>query len=185
MKNHYQWGKHTVQLLRGSGGGAALVKIVDSPQWKPGMLREVPVRELRAKKPAAATPVVRPRAIPATFDSPCPQCGSPGYVSGVECPGCFFKESKKNKSQAVDKHMGLFKKFIDQQELNEMANKGKRKRMHTTQPAKEDGPMVINVGLGRTGHIQHASGGGVHAQGPRRQRTRGDQKRSWQREQGA
>jgi hypothetical protein len=37
---------------------------------------------------------------------------------------------------------------------------------------KEDQPIKVDVGLGRTGHVPHVTGTGAHDSRPKRERTR-------------
>ena len=82
MSNLYQYGPDLVALLQ-DNGNKALIKILKSNRFKSGALFDVSWNDLRKTPQKKVVP---------SFEDPCPTCGTGGHLSGIECPGCGFKE---------------------------------------------------------------------------------------------
>ncbi len=67
--------------------------------------------------------------------------------------------------------IGSFRQFIEQDQVNEMA--GKKGKMYSTSPPKEEDKMTIKGTIGNAGHQQPGFRTGSHQDSrKRRQRTR-------------
>jgi len=168
----YTWGEDRVIILWiAENGQQGLVKVIKSPRTRTvGNRHNIPLNQLKAAIPEK-TKAMLPRP-PMPIDG-CPSCGTPGYIKGIRCPNC----------ELLEVHTSMtFGEFLNDVELREMARKKKGKTIETQAP-KEDGPMVINVGMGRSGHIPHTTGTGVHDNRPRRERSRQGQRKQWEKEQ--
>lgn len=84
--NLYIWNGNLVVLLRQTTANEALIKIIKSNNYKINTIREVYINEL--KKVEKTKPKFSDK-----IENPCPTCGTPDFLDGIECPGCGFKES--------------------------------------------------------------------------------------------
>lgn len=90
-KNLYRWGNDLVIVLKDIGD-KALVKFINSDQYKKGHVRDIPWYELKKIPPKKQlVPPFAPLEKD-SFNDTCPTCKTPDSISGIECPGCGFKE---------------------------------------------------------------------------------------------
>lgn len=83
----YNFGQDLVKLLK-DNGDKAFVKVIRSNRYRIGAGINVAYNQLtpvvQKKKPATFLPILPPNS--------CPTCDTPHQISGIECPGCGFKE---------------------------------------------------------------------------------------------
>lgn len=83
MSNIYHWGNNLVVVLKDKGN-EALIKIIKSPRYKTDARLNVPWNQLIQAKTKEPARTIAPNS--------CPNCRTPEMISGIECPGCGFKE---------------------------------------------------------------------------------------------
>ncbi len=87
----YEWSKGEIVVPVEDQGDYALVKIIKSKRYKNNILTKVLWNQLSERKPEPKLSFIKPQPYNA-----CPTCGTGSQMSGVECPGCGFKEWLKN-----------------------------------------------------------------------------------------
>jgi len=87
-KNLYWWGKNLIYVLA-DNGNTAFGRVANGPRQ--GENVNPPWNELSKTPPPEQKLLPKPEP-KLKFDDPCPDCGTPDHISGIECPGCGFRE---------------------------------------------------------------------------------------------